>query len=172
MLCPNCDHDNIAGVDLCEACGSDLAGLDLPEAQSGVAGRLLTDRVGDLPLAPRVEVRPDERVNRVIERMRDERLGYALVVDGDRLVGIFTERDVIARVVSAGIDPAKTEVGQVMTESPSTLSHRDPPAYAVHRMLSQSFRHLPITDGRTLLGLLSIRGVLRYLYVDVLGGHR
>ena len=171
MLCPSCEFDNIPGADVCENCGTALAGLDLPEAQGGVAGRLLTDRVGDLPLAPRVTAAPDETVEVVIRRMRAERQGYAMVLDGDRLAGIFTERDVLERVLVPGADPAATPVRDVMTGRPTTLRPEDPPAWAMHRMVSQSFRHLPITDGDELVGLLSIRGVLRYLYEDVLGGH-
>lgn len=170
MRCPNCAYDNIPGVDQCEDCGSDLAGLDLPEAQSRVAGRLLSDRLGDLPLAPRVTAAPKETVEAVIRRMRQARQGYAMVLADDRLVGIFTERDVLGRILGPGADPAATAVGEVMTPEPTTLSPQDPPAWAIHRMVGQAFRHLPIVDGQELVGLLSIRGVLRYLYEDVLGG--
>ena len=120
MLCPNCGHDNIAGVDLCENCGSDLAGLDLPAAQPGVAGRLLSDRVGDLPLAPRVTATPDQTVAAAVETMRQASQGYVMVVEDDRLVGILTERDVISRVVDAGVAASDTNVGAVMTRSPAT----------------------------------------------------
>lgn len=170
MLCPSCSYDNIPGADVCEDCGSDLAGLDLPEAQTGVAGRLLSDTIADLPLAPRLVAAPSETVETVIRRMRDERQGYAMVVEEERLVGIFTERDVLDRIVGRGADPASTPVAEVMTPEPITLSPHNPPAWAMHRMVSQSFRHLPITDGDEVVGLLSIRGVLRYLYEDVLGG--
>ena len=170
MLCPSCAHDNIPGVDACEHCGSDLAGLDLPEALGGVGGRLLSDSVGDLPLAPLVTAAPDETVETVIGRMRQQRQGYAMVLEDDRLIGIFTERDVLERIVGRSADPATTAVRDVMTPRPTTLRPHDPPAWAVHRMVSQEFRHLPIADGSEVVGLLSIRGVLRYLYDDVLGG--
>ena len=170
MLCPSCAHDNIPGVDVCEHCGSALAGLDLPEASGGVGGRLLTDSVGDLPLAPRVTAAPEESVETGIQRMRDERQGYAMVLDGKKLVGIFTERDVLERIVGAGVEPSSTAVADVMTARPTTLRPHDPPAWAIHRMVSQDFRHLPIADGGEVVGLLSIRGVLGYLSEDVLGG--
>lgn len=176
MLCPSCGHDNIPGVDLCDECGSDLAGLDLPEAGSGVGGRLLTDAIADLPLAPRVTATPEETVATVVRRMREERQGYAMVFEEDRLVGIFTERDVLQRIVGKGTDPEATPVGEAMTPDPTTLRPQDPPAWAMHRMVSQDFRHLPIASGASgassgdVVGLLSIRGVLRYLYEDVLGG--
>lgn len=170
MLCPSCGHDNIPGVDVCDNCFTGLAGLDLPGAQGGVGERLLTDEIGNLPLAPQVTAAPDDSVETVIRRMRAERQGYAVVLEEDRLVGIFTERDVLSRILSRGVDPAATTVGTVMTPRPTTLRSHDPPAWAMHRMVSQDFRHLPIAEGDRLVGLLSIRGVLRYLYEDVLGG--
>lgn len=170
MLCPSCGHDNIPGVDLCDECGSDLAGLDLPEAGSGVGGRLLTDSISDLPLAPWVTAAPDETVAAVVRRMRDERQGYAMVFEEGGLVGIFTERDVLRRILGKGSDPETTPIHEVMTSSPTTLRPQDPPAWAMHRMVSQDFRHLPIASDDDVVGLLSIRGVLRYLFEDVLGG--
>lgn len=170
MLCPNCHFDNIPGVDLCENCGSDLAGLDIPEAAAGLSGRLLSDRVGELPLAPAISVKPAASVADAVQLMRRERQGFVLVVDNESLVGIFTERDVLGRVLRAGLAPADTSVQQVMTPGPTTLQPDDPPAFAVHRMVSQKFRHVPIADGDRVQGLLSIRGVLQYLQEDLLGG--
>ncbi len=169
MRCPNCEFDNIPGVDLCEECGSDLAGLDLPEASRGISGRLLSDRIGGLPLAPTVAVGPQATAAEAIQRMREERQGYALVLDDERrLEGIFTEYDVLRRVLGRNLDPRNTVVSEVMTPAPVTLEPDDPPAYAIHRMVAEGFRHLPIADGGSLVGLLSIRGVLRYMQDDVL----
>ena len=62
MICPNCGRDNIPGIDLCEGCGSDLAGLDLPEAHHGFRGQMMTDRVGDLEMADSLYVSPETTV--------------------------------------------------------------------------------------------------------------
>ena len=173
MLCPYCEFDNIPGVDLCEECGSDLAGLDLPEASVGFSGRLLSDRIGALPLSPTVTVSPTTTVAETISLMRTEKQGYALVLGASgRLRGIFTEFDVLRRVVRRSVDPKSTAVSEVMTPAPVTLSPDDPPAYAIHRMVAEGFRHLPIAEGNSLVGLLSIRGVLSYVQNDVLGGAR
>ncbi len=101
--------------------------------------------------------------------MRRERHGCVQVCEGDRLVGIFTERDVLARVVRPGLDAASTPVSQVMTPDPFTLSSLDPPAFAVHRMVSQGIRHLPILDNGNLVGLISVRNLLRYIDQEILG---
>ena len=59
MRCPYCGTDNIAGVEQCESCGSDLAGLDIPEARGGGVGRLMTDRIDDIELTPPITVAAD-----------------------------------------------------------------------------------------------------------------
>lgn len=169
MRCPYCGSDNIPGVELCDSCGSDLAGLDTPEASTGSVGRLMTDRIGSLQLTPPLTASPDEPVEAVIVRMRAARHGCAEIVDGETLVGIFTERDVMSRVVRPGLDPAATPVVQVMTRRPTTLGVENPPAHAIHRMVSQSFRHLPITRDGKLVGSISVRNLLRYIDAEILG---
>ncbi len=169
MICLNCGYDNIPGVDLCESCGSDLAGHDLPESDAGFGGKLLTDRIADLPMAPALVVSAEARVVEAIERMREARQGCVLVERDGRLAGIFTERDVLVRIVRKGLDPAAVALASVMTPEPLTLAPGDPPAYAIHRMVSQKLRHLPVVDGEKLLGFVSSRSVLRYIHEDVIG---
>ncbi len=169
MRCPYCGADNIAGIELCENCGSDLAGLDIPEARAGGAGRLVRDRIDDIDLTPPITATADETVEAVVLRMRQARHGCVQVLDGDRQTGIFTERDVMSRVLLAGLDPGATTVGEVMTPSPTILSVDDPPAHAIYRMVSQGFRHLPITRGGELVGSISVRNILRYIDGKILG---
>jgi CBS domain-containing protein len=169
VRCPFCEFDNIDGVQLCESCGSELAGLDTPEARGGSVGRLMTDRIGDLELTPTLTASPDESVAEVIARMREARHGCAEILDGEKLVGIFTERDVMSRVVRPGLDAAATRVEQVMTPRPTTLGVENPPAHAIHRMVSQGFRHLPITRDGKLAGSISVRNLLRYIDREILG---
>ncbi len=170
MLCPNCGYDNIQGIDLCERCGSDLAGLDLPEAQSGFRGRLWSDRVGNLPMVPPLSVTPEATVAEAIAKMRQARHGCVLVRKDSHLVGIFTERDVITRIVRTGNDPKKVSIGEVMTAQPITLSPNDPPAHAIHLSVARGLRHLPIVDGDEVLGFISVRHLLRHIYEAVLDG--
>ena len=169
MRCPYCGSDNIAGIELCESCGADLAGLDIPAARGGPLGRLMGDRIGDLELTPPVTATADETVEAVIRRMREARHGAVEIMDGEELTGIFSERDVMSRVLVAGREPARTTVGEVMTPQPTTLSVEDPPAYAIHRMVTQGFRHLPITRGGKLAGSISVRNLLRYIDAEILG---
>ena len=75
----------------------------------------------------------------------------------------------MSRVLLRGLDTSTTTVGQVMTPRPTTLSVGDPPAHAIHRMVSQGFRHLPITRDGELAGSISVRDLLRYIDGEILG---
>jgi len=169
VLCPNCSHDNIAGIDLCEICGTDLAGLDLPESHMGFRGRLLTGRIGDISISPPVTAAPDTSVTEAIESMRSHKHGSVIVLENGRLVGIFTERDVLTRVIVPGLDPDSIKVSEVMTPNPITLDITDPPAYAIHLSVAQGLRHLTIMEGNDLKGLISVRDLLQHIHEDVLG---
>lgn len=169
MRCPNCGHENIPGVDLCDRCGSDLAGLDLPEAEPSFRGRLLTDRVGDLALVPPLSVAPDASAADAIRKMRAAGHGCVLVQDGSKLVGIFTERDVLTRVVRPRLDPNAVTMAEVMTPEPTVLSVNDPPAFAIHLTVTRGLRHLPVMDGEDLRGFVSVRHLLRHIHEVVLG---
>lgn len=169
MRCPSCGTDNIAGVELCESCGSDLAGLDFLEARDGGVGRLMRDRIGDLELTPPITAAADETVETVVRRMREAHHGSVAILDGEELIGIFSERDVMSRVVRPGVDPVATAVGEVMTPRPTTLDVDSPPAHAIYRMVSQGFRHLPIMRDGKLAGSISVRNLLRYIDRDILG---
>lgn len=169
MRCHNCGHDNIPGVDLCRRCGSDLAGLDLPEEQSGFRGRLMTDHVGDLQLIAPLFVNPETTAAEAIAIMREAQHGCVLVKQDSSLVGIFTERDVLTRVLQPGRDPKTVTMNEVMTPRPITLSPADPPANAIHLSAARGLRHLPVVDQEEILGFISVRHLLRYIHEDVLG---
>ena len=169
MLCPNCGFDNIPGSDLCHKCGSDLAGLDLPEAHPGFRGRLMTDHIGDLQLTAPLSVSPTAKAAEAIALMRQARHGCVLIQDDQRLVGIFTERDVLTRLVRPGRDPAQVQISEVMTPDPITLSTADPPAHAIHLSAARGLRHLPIVEDERVLGFISVRHLLRHIHEDVLG---
>lgn len=163
MICPGCGSDNIPGNDSCDECGLDLAGLDLPGAQGGFSGLLLTSRLADVGYSTPVVVDVAAPVAEAIDAMRQQKCGCTLVFDGDRLVGIFDERDVLTRVAVPGIDSAATPMSEVMSPDPLRLSPDDPPAFAVHCMVAHDFRHLAVVTGDRLEGYVSVRNILSYL---------
>ena len=168
MLCPNCATDNIQGVDTCEECGTDLAGLDLPEARSGFRGRLLTARIGDLSISEAVIVSSGNTVRSAIERMREAQAGCVLVQQNGELVGLFNERHVLTRVLRKDLDPTTTPISEVMSTKPLALSPEDPPAFAIHCMVAHGFRHLPLVSDGEILGYIAVRNILAFLHEDVL----
>ena len=103
-------------------------------------------------------------LRQAIERMVAEKIGCILIVDGDRLVGVFTERDVLTKVVDRPIDLDRTPVEQLMTKDPECLRPDEPLAYALNKMTVGGFRHVPLTDpeGRP-AGLVSMRDIVEYI---------
>jgi CBS domain-containing protein len=164
MLCPACEHDNVAGADLCESCGLDLAGLDVRAWAVDPEEPQLALRLGQLPLRPPITLPPGATVAEAVVAMRQRHEGCVFVLDeADALAGVFTERDLVARVVAKGRDPAETRLEDVMTPRPVALRAEDPLAWALHRMGVDGYRHLPVVDGTRLVGFLSARTVLEAL---------
>ena len=109
-----------------------------------------------------IAVQPSDTVLQAANLMNDRNIGGVVVLDGHRLAGIFTERDVLRRVVAQGLDPAETTVAEVMTASvitcPPDLSLEDCAAV----MTTRGVRHLPVQDGGELTGVVTIRDLLAY----------
>lgn len=119
-------------------------------------------RVGDLRKREVAMVRAGAPLVEVVRRMRDSKRGAVVIVDGEgRLAGIFTERDLMLRVVHAGDGWDARPVGDVMTSDPTCVLDTDPIARALRLMREGGFRHLPRVDGeRRPIGLVSIRDVV------------
>ena len=109
-----------------------------------------------------VKVSPDDPVRLAIARMLEENVGSVAVSVGERLVGIFTERDVL-RLAGEGPEFAEVKVGDVMTRRLVTISPDDDVLAAARLMSERRIRHLPVVQGENLLGILGIREVMRML---------
>jgi CBS domain-containing protein len=102
---------------------------------------------------------PDTSVSEVAASMVKGRFGSALVAVGSMLVGIFTERDVL-RAAASGSALTTSTVSEWMTPDPETAAPGMDADDALELMLSQGFRHLPVLDGGSVLGVVSLRDVL------------
>jgi CBS domain-containing protein len=109
-----------------------------------------------------VTVGPDDPVRLAIARMLEEGIGSVAVCEGERLVGIFTERDVL-RLAGEGSEFAEVRVGDVMTRNPVTLAPDDDVLDAARLMGERKIRHVPVLEGENLLGMVGIREVMRTL---------
>jgi len=93
--------------------------------------------------------------------MTDRNVGIVAVLDGDRLIGLVSERDVVRRVVAAGHDPATTPVDDVMTTRIVFATPDEAFEDAVQLMDAANIRHLPVVDDGSLLSMISVRDLLR-----------
>ncbi len=92
--------------------------------------------------------------------MKAEHVGAILVVDEGRLAGIFTERDVLFRVVAEGRDPKSTRLASVMSRKLRTIPADRPVGHALHMMYEGGFRHVPVVEGKHPIGMISARDAL------------
>ena len=98
----------------------------------------------------------DKSVKEACNLMRTKRVGAILVIDrNDHLVGIFTGRDAVCRVVADGRDSSSTRLSDVMTAEPVTMGPGKTAIEALHLMQDGGFRHIPITDGESVIGIVS-----------------
>lgn len=93
--------------------------------------------------------------------MAQKRIGAILVVENNRIVGIFTERDALNKVLAGNLDPDKTTLSQVMVANPQTIRADKPLGYALQFMVDGGFRHVPVVDDNGApLGMVSARDAL------------
>lgn len=115
-------------------------------------------------LKPPITVPCRTSVRDAVEAMNAGRVGCVLVVDGDALAGVFTERDVLTKVVSRRIDPDLTSIDHVMTEDPECLTLDDGIVYALNKMSVGGFRHIPLVDEQNRpTGVVAMRNIVDYL---------
>jgi CBS domain-containing protein len=107
-----------------------------------------------------VAAEPQQAVLEAARLMVDHNIGAVPVIHEGRLVGIFTERDLMNRVVVGGKDPATTAIGQVMTEDPMVVQSDDSVETCMTLMRRHGFRHLLVCSGHGLQGVVSLRDVL------------
>jgi CBS domain-containing protein len=103
---------------------------------------------------------PDTTVRAAAELMATRGVGAVLVVENQHLLGIFTERDVVFRVVARGLDTATTRIYDVMTPEPKTIEPDRPFGRAMLVMHEHGFRHLPVVDHGVPIGIVSSRSAL------------
>jgi citrate synthase len=116
--------------------------------------------VGELMSSPVVTALPDDTVASAATHMRDNGVGSVVVVDGDRAVGILTERDLV-RWGAAGVDPGASKVAEWMTADPDTVAPGLSVQEAYEALASHGYRHIPVVDDGRLVGIVSMRDLLK-----------
>ncbi len=114
-----------------------------------------------------IKLPSDATVLTAAKLMSEHNIGAIMVVDQDDLVGIFSERDLVKRVAAKGLAPEKTQLREVMTTNPVTLSHGDNLQQAMDLMTQHRFRHLPIKEEGKITGMVSLRDLFGAIYEDM-----
>ena len=114
-------------------------------------------------------VGPDTSVADCVRSMTAAKIGALMVMDGERLLGVFTERDALNKVLAAGLDPAATRVSMVMTKDPISIPPSTTVSAALELVTTRRIRHLPIVDGGKVLAVISSGDLIRWLVEDRVG---
>jgi CBS domain-containing protein len=109
---------------------------------------------------PLIHAESSETVRDVARKMSDKNVGAVAVLDRGKLVGIFSERDLMKRVVAAGLNPERTLVANVMTRDIMVANPIDDITTALQKMHAVGCRHLPVVDSGNLVGMISLRDLL------------
>ena len=164
LVCVECGFSNELEHSECEACGASL----YPTRHAGTLAQyddhLLSDRVEVLAPGRPLLVEAGTAVADAIALMRERRSGYVLVAAAGQVEGIFTERDLLERVIAAGHAPRTVAVERVMTRDPVVLRRDDTLAVAINKMVLGSFRHIPLVDAAGRIdGVVSAQEILEHL---------
>lgn len=143
--------------------------LDLPEPLKGrMHSMILEDPITQLNAPKPIVLRTTDSVAKASQFMKKHRFGSVLVMEGDELVGIFTEKDLLQKTADSDVDPSKLPLGEVMTPDPQGVEENDTIALALNLMAVGGYRHVPILKEGRPVGFCSIRGILRYLTENAL----
>jgi len=114
-------------------------------------------------------VGPDTLVTECVRLMTAGKIGALIVMDGRRLIGIFTERDALNKVLAGGLDPGKTKVSEVMTPDPYCIPPTTTVGDAMVSITKRRVRHLPIVDNGEVLAVVSSGDLTHWLVQDQMG---
>ena len=103
---------------------------------------------------------PTTCVSEAARQMAGNEVGAVVVVESGAVVGIFTERDAVVRVLAAGRDAPATRLAEVMTPSPRTVGPEQSFGHALQLMHAHGFRHMPVVEGGRLVGIVTARDAL------------
>lgn len=124
---------------------------------------LKIESVGRLQPTPARCLDAASPVGQAVEELKTYRVGCILVTDAGKLVGIFTERDLLTKVLAPGVK-LSTPIRECMVPNPVTVSPNEPVRVAIHRMQEGGYRHLPVVDDdHRPTGILSAKRIIRYI---------
>lgn len=168
MFCPACGHHVMDGDEFCEDCRYPLLDWERQTPRSNLERNIIRDRIRCLsPRSPHI-ASPATPVGEVIRMLVDREIGSVIIVEDDRILGIFSERDVLWKLNTEVHELRSRPVSEFMTRHVETIDLDDKLALALHKMDLGGYRHLPVTDEDKLCGIISIRDIMRYMTETIL----
>lgn len=164
MICPVCGHDNLPGIETCSHCQHDLTTLDRPAAANHIEFCLMHDPVSSVKSTPPPTMLASASLQDAIDRMADSNIGALVIVnDEGLLVGIFSERDLLTKVIGVHENFSQLRIDQFMTPRPETVAPTDTLNFVLHKMDGGGYRHVPVLDHGKPISIISVRDMLRHL---------
>jgi CBS domain-containing protein len=141
-----------------------LSNYEPREYSDALREALAEESVSAIRSRPYAEIAPDKSVYGALQALAGLKVASLLVVEDGRLVGVFTERDVLERVALKGLDTKRMAVRDVMTSNPVVVYETDPAGAALSAIAVAGFRHVPVLDVRNaVVGVISPRRVFEFL---------
>lgn len=132
--------------------------------------KFLSHGIDELHPQPPMAVTADTPIGDAVAQMKDCRIGSLVVVDAqDKLIGIFSERDVLTKIILTDLDLKSTPISEVMTANPKSEKSTTSIAFALHTMVAGGFRHLPIIDDENYpIGMISIKDIAGFIESEII----
>jgi CBS domain-containing protein len=164
MICPSCCHKNLPGDEVCRHCKQSLAVFDLPHPENQVERSVMYDQVKTLKQHPPVTIYESATIGQAMAMMTSANVGAILVVDVDgNLTGIFSERDLLKKVVGLENGFEKLPITQFMTPRPESVATTDTLNFILQKMDAGGYRHVPVLENGKPVSIISARDMLSFL---------
>jgi CBS domain-containing protein len=164
MNCPSCGHSNLPGDDVCKHCKQPLTSFDLPTPENPVERIVMYDQVKTLKQQSPVTLPHNATIGDAMALMESANVGAILIVDdAGLLVGVFSERDLLKKLVGAVANYETMPIVQFMTPRPESVSTTDTLNFVLQKMDAGGYRHVPVVEAGKPVGIISARDMLRFL---------
>ena len=164
MICPSCCHKNLPGDDVCKHCKQPLTAFDAPTPENQVERSVMYDQVKSLKQNLPVTIAQTATIADALAMMLSTNVGAVLVVDdAGILVGIFSERDLLKKVICNGSDYERLPITQYMTPRPECVTTTDTLNFVLQKMDAGGYRHVPVLENGKPVSIISARDMLRFL---------
>ena len=163
-ICPLCGTRNLEGADECANCGGDLRTVDLPSPASQIEQTVMQLPLTSLKMTPVHAIPPDTTLEAAVATLVRQQIDLLEVVEGGKLIGVLSVRDVVTRVGADYRQKLAEPVRKFMTPNPETLPPDAPITFVINKMDVGGYRHVPVVQGGDrMLGVVSASDVIAYI---------